>query len=74
MDLRELRDRFSGKRRLVLAVAAPLVWLGASAATGQLEPLDLVWAAILGVVFGYTARPRKPKADDPRRGIYGPPE
>jgi hypothetical protein len=68
-----LRDRFSGNSRLIGAVAAPVAWLGLSATFGDVAPLDWVVAAVLFASLGYSAR-RKPPDDDPKRGIYGPPE
>jgi hypothetical protein len=69
-----LRDQLSGNsRRLVVAVAAPVAWVGLSALFGDLHLLDWVVAAVLFVSFGYSAS-RKPPDDDPKRGIYGPPE
>ena len=69
-----LRERIAGNtRQAVVAIAAPVAWLGLSAVFGELHLLDWVVAAVLFASFGYTAQ-RKPPADDPKRGIYGPPE
>jgi hypothetical protein len=70
----DLRERLGGNNRLVTAAAAPAAWLGLSALFGGVHVLDWIVAAVLLVVLALSSRRKKPGADNPQQGIYGPPE
>jgi|tagenome__1003787_1003787.scaffolds.fasta_scaffold20858305_2 hypothetical protein len=69
-----LRDRINLPRGpLAGSVLLAAAWLGLSLVFGNFTFVDLIVAAALIGGGVLRQRTRKPKPDDAKRGIYGPP-
>jgi len=69
----DVRDRINLPRGpLAGSILVAAVWVGLSLGFGNFTVLDLVVAAVIVVGGVIRQRAKKPKADKPHDGIYGP--